>query len=196
MIIVVIGIILAFWFGLRWGLNTDYPVLAVASGSMSLPRDVPDPGWASPFSPTLHTGDLIIIDGVNASQIHPGPPPVGDILVFHVSPGSDELIVHRAIGNTTIDGKFYFVTQGDNNDIPGPPGGGLVPVSSVVGKVVMRIPWFGYIALDMRNSTGILIIVILIILFIVLESIVSEVQHRRTGKKEKQTNEESKPTEA
>ncbi len=50
-IIVVIAVVVGFWYGLRWGLNTNYPVLAVASGSMSVPQ--PDPGWASPFSRTL-----------------------------------------------------------------------------------------------------------------------------------------------
>ena len=188
-IIIIVVVVLGFWYGLRWGLNTDYPVLAVASGSMSLPKGVPDPGWASPFSPTLHTGDLIVVQGVSASDIHPGPPPVGDILVFHVSPGSEELIVHRAIGETTIDGTIYFITQGDANSQPGPPStpglpAGAVPISDVVGKVVMRVPWLGYIALDMRNSTAILVIVILIIVFIIVESVVSEVQHKRTEKNE------------
>jgi signal peptidase I len=181
-------VVLGFWYGLRWGLNTDYPVLAVASGSMSLPKGVPDPGWASPFSPTLHTGDLIVVQEVSASDIHPGPYPVGTILVFHETPGSDELIVHRAISETTINGTLYFITQGDWNDEPGPPyqtqylPAGAVPIQDVVGKVVMRVPWLGYIALDMRNSTAILLIVILIIVFIIIESVVSEVQHKRPDK--------------
>ena len=186
-ILIVVVVVLGFWYGLRLGLSTDYPVLAVASGSMSLPKGVPDPGWASPFSPTLHTGDLIVVQGVSASDIHPGPYPVGDILVFHVSPGSDELIVHRAISKTTIDGTIYFITQGDANSVPGPPDtpglpAGAVPIQDVVGKVVMRVPWLGYIALDMRNSTAILLIVILIIVFIIVESVVSEVRHERTNK--------------
>jgi signal peptidase I len=188
-VLIIVVVVLGFWYGLRWGLNTDYPVLAVASGSMSLPKGVPDPGWSSPFSPTLHTGDLIVVQGVSASDIHPGSPPVGDILVFHVSRGSDELIVHRAIGKTTIDGTIYFITQGDANSEPGPPDtpglpAGAVPISDVVGKVVMRVPWLGYIALDMRNSTTIFVIVILIIVFIIVESVVSEVEHKRTHKNE------------
>jgi len=190
MILIIVVVVLGFWYGLRWGLHTDFPVLAVASGSMSLPKGVPDPGWAGPFSRTLHTGDLIVVEGVSASDIHPGQAPVGDILVFHVSPGSDELIVHRAIGETTIGGTVYFITQGDANNAPGPPDNpglpaGAVPISDVVGKVVMRVPWFGYVALDMRNSTGILLIVILIIIFIVVESVVSEVGQKKTDKNEK-----------
>jgi len=188
MIAIIVIVVLGFWYGLRFGLNTDYPVLAVASGSMSLPQGVPDPGWASPFSRTLHTGDLIVVQGVsNASDIHPGPPPVGDILVFHLSPGSGELIVHRAIGETTIDGTLYFITQGDANSGPGPPDtpglpAGAVPFSDVVGKVVMRVPWLGYIALDIRTPDGILVVIIVIIVFIAVETVVSELEEKRTHK--------------
>jgi signal peptidase I len=184
-ILAVIVIVIGFWYGLRWGLNTNYPILAVASGSMSVSQ--PDPGWASPFARTLHTGDLILVEGVSdASDIHPGPPPNGTILVFH-DYQTDELIVHRAINETTIDGTLYFITQGDGNSVPGPPDypnlpAGAVPIQDVVGKVVMRVPWLGYVALDMRNSTAVLVVVILIIAFIIVESVASEVQHKKTDK--------------
>ncbi len=177
-IIVVIAIVIGFWYGLRWELNTNYPVLAVASGSMSAQPD----RRASPLT-TLHTGDLIIVEGVNPEDIYAAPLNVsgrsGDILVFHAI-DSDELIVHRAIGETVVGGEIYFTTQGDGNGVPGPSS--PTPAANVVGKVVMRIPWLGYIALDMRNSTAILVIVILIIALIVVESVVSEVQHKRTDK--------------
>jgi signal peptidase len=180
-IIVVIAIVIGFWYGLRWELNTNYPVLAVASGSMSVSQ--PDPGWASPFSPTLHTGDLIIVEGVNPEDIYTAPynqtGRSGDVLVFHAT-DSDELIVHRAIAETNVSGQIYFTTQGDGNAVPGPYS--PTPAANVVGKVVMRIPWLGYIALDMRNSTAILVIVVLIIALIIVESVVSEVQHKRTDK--------------
>jgi len=183
MILAVVVIVIGFWYGLRWGLNTNYPVLAVASGSMSVSQ--PDPGWASPFSPTLHTGDLIIVEGVNPEDIYAAPynstGRSGDVLVFHAI-GNDELIVHRAIAETNVSGQIYFTTQGDGNAMPGPYS--PTPAADVVGKVVMRIPWLGYIALDVRNSTAVLVIVILIIAFIVVESVVSEVEHKRTVKSE------------
>lgn len=186
MILLIIVVVLGFWYGLRLGLSTDYPVLAVASGSMSLPQGVLDPGWASPFSRTLHTGDLIIVEGVNPADVYATPfnesGRSGDILVFRAI-GSDELIVHRAVGETVVNGSVInFITQGDNNFESGPYS--PTPVANVVGKVVMRVPWLGYIALDMRNSIGILLIVILIIVFIVVESVISEVQHKRTEKNE------------
>ena len=48
LIIIVIGGVLSFWFGIRVVLRTEYPFMAVASGSMV---------------PTLHIGDLIVVQG-------------------------------------------------------------------------------------------------------------------------------------
>jgi hypothetical protein len=50
----------------------------------------------------------------------------------------------------------------------------------VIGKVVMRIPWLGHVALYMRNSTGIFIVIALIIVLIVIEFVLPSI----TGKKQ------------
>jgi signal peptidase I len=136
--------------------------------------------WSNPFGPTLHTGDLIIVEGVNPQDVYAAPYNAsrrsGDILVFRI-PGTDELIVHRAVGyvygsNGTL---VAFITQGDANGVPGPPSpplvpeAGYTPVGDVIGKVVMRIPWVGNVALFMRNSNGIIVILILIMVLIVIE---------------------------
>jgi signal peptidase I len=183
MIFLIVALVLGFWYGSRWVLNSDYPMLAVASGSMSLPKRTPDDGWSKPFSPTLHTGDLIIVEGFrNASEdVYVAPlnesGRSGDILVFR-APGSDELIVHRAVGKIVENGRVEFITQGDNNDVPGPYS--PTPAEDVIGKVVMRIPWVGHIALYMRNSTGILLIAILVIVIIAIESVLSGMSHKRS----------------
>jgi len=182
MIFFIVSIVFGFWYGSRLFLNTQYPMLAVASGSMSLTQ--PDSAWSYPFAPTLHTGDLIIIEGVNPQDVYAAPYNAsgrsGDILVFQL-PGSDELIVHRAIENVTSDGKVIaFITEGDGNGgVPGPPANGYVPVQYVIGKVVMRIPWVGNVALFMRNSNGVIVIVVIILILIVIEFALPEV----TGKK-------------
>jgi signal peptidase len=180
MILLIVIVVFGFWFGLRLALNTDYPMLAVASGSMCTLQPNQCDGWSRPFARTLHTGDLIIIQGVNASDIHPGPYPNGDILVFRLSSQSDQLIVHRAIAETTVDGKISFVTQGDANSAPGP--GSPTPAENVIGKVVLRIPWIGHLALLMRDQSGVYLILALIIIIIAVELVLSLI-----GNKEAQT---------
>ncbi len=168
MIVLIVVVVFSFWFGLRYAMGTDYPMLAVASGSMSTVQ--PDDGWSNPFSRTLHTGDLIIVQAVSPQDIYAAPfnqsGRSGDILVFRTSPESD-LIVHRAIrwyDNTTV------ITQGDGNSAPGPPfdpegkQNGKVPVSLVVGKVVFRIPWIGHLSLLMRGNSSVCVILALIIM--------------------------------
>lgn len=185
-----LGIVLiaffSFWYGIRFALATDYPLLAVASGSMV---------------PTLGIGDLLVVHGVgSASEISTGFAVVnqqtgnivggGDIIIFHtylpggqnIHPGyPDELIVHRAVNKTLVDGAWYFITKGDAN----PYGPGLqsadsrmtdfwrVPENYVVGKVVGTIPYVGQIPLFIRTENGIITIVVLIILVFIVEMLYS-----------------------
>jgi signal peptidase I len=183
MILVILGLVFGFWYGSRLVLNTEYPMLAVASGSMVLPPPgqygVRDDGWSQPFGRTLHTGDLIIVQGVKPEDVYAAPYNAsgrsGDILVFFVG---DQLIVHRAVEKIVdLNGNISFKTQGDNNPGPGP--GSPTPSESVIGRVVMRIPWFGHIALYMRNSTGIVIVVVLIVVLIVVEFLLPLVTRKK-----------------
>ncbi len=167
MIILIITAVFGFWYGSQLVLNTQYPALAVASGSMCKLPGQDCNGWSHPFERTLHVGDLIIVQGVNPEDIHAAPEPDGDIIVYRQL-YSDDLIVHRAIEKIVENGNVSFVTKGDGNTGPDHP----IPASRVVGKVVLRIPWLGHLALFMHNSSGILIIIILIIILVIVEFVI------------------------
>jgi signal peptidase I len=184
MIAFVIVVVSGFWFGFRLLLNTDYPVLAVASGSMCMVQPNRCDGWSHPFDRTLHTGDLIVVQAVAASDIHAAPYPDGDILVFY-GDSSGNLIVHRAVSNFTQGGKIFFVTQGDANGSPGPYS--PTPSDHVVGKVVLRIPWIGHLALLMRNSMGVYVIMALIIIIIIIELALSPSEGGKTQGEQEQS---------
>jgi len=187
-IALIIGIVLVFFFGLQLGLKTSYPLLTVESGSMSIPYDGSDNFWLSlthPFDRTLSIGDIIVVQGVNTKDLNINYPN-SDIIVFH-SPLTGELIVHRIISSETVNGVTYFETKGDGNGNPwpqpavigqgtdpwdynNPPG---VPQNLVVGRVIMRIPWFGWITLFMRsNSLGLPIVIGIILLLVILEFVI------------------------
>jgi signal peptidase I len=183
MIVFVIMVVSALWFGFRVGLDTDYPALAVASGSMCKVQHMSCDGWSHPFDQTLHTGDLIIVQGVNASDIHAAPYPDGDIIVFHQLYGN-ELIVHRAIDKTVDEnGRISFETKGDGNSSPDP---NKVPADQVVGKVVLRIPWIGHLALFTRNSQGVYIIIALIVIIIIIELAIPLLKTEKPEKKQEE----------
>lgn len=150
LLIVVISVV-AFWFGLKATLRTEHPLCGVASGSMI---------------PTLQVGDIILVQGLSPAEINAAPAPEGDIIVFYERGylnDPNHLIVHRAIGNFSREGKIYFKTQGDNNDNPD---GWDLPEDYVVGKVLLRIPLVGFITFLMRTPAGILVILPILILII------------------------------
>jgi hypothetical protein len=206
-IALIIGIVLIFFFGLQLGLKTSYPLLTVESGSMSIPYDGNEmPNWQGfllsvnhPFDRTLSVGDIIVVQGVNGKDLNTNYPN-SDIIVFH-SPINGELIVHRIISSETVDGVTYYQTKGDGNGNPwpqptvvgqgtdpwdynNPPG---VPQNMVVGKVIMRIPWFGWITLFMRsNSLGLPIVIGIILLLVILEFVIPII--RGGDKKSKEQN--------
>ncbi len=166
-------------------MNTQiFPALAVVSGSMCIQYDGACDGWTHPFDRTLHIGDIIVIQGVNPKDLNTDYPN-SDIIVFKSPSNPSELIVHRIVGVTDVNGTLYFKTKGDGNGNPwpetpeygfdgwdynNPPG---VPQSLVLGKVVMHVPWVGWIAIKMQEAGGNSFLTIGIISFlIVLLSIV------------------------
>jgi signal peptidase len=197
MLAIVLIAFFGFWFGLRFSMGTEYPLLAVASESMV---------------PTLNVGDLIIVHGMtNASEIY-AHPINGDIIIFNtyvstignppinLRPGGPpELIVHRAISKTVMwddhVGKnvTYITTKGDHNPTedrwPGTSFDG-VPEYYVVGKVVGTVPQIGNVPLFIRTPTGIITVLILIIIVIMVDFIFSTYREKRKPP----ANEEAAPT--
>ena len=155
MILAVILTVLILWYGLRFAFRTEYPILAVASGSME---------------PVLYAGDLILVEGVpNVADIHVAPEdadPPGDILVYQ---GVEDLIVHRAIDKKNgTDGSIVFIIHGDAN----PPGAReQVDEASIVGRYTgFKVPWLGNIALFFSPfEVKVAFIALWIILLIIIE---------------------------
>ena len=196
--------IFGFWYGSQAVLNTQYPALAVVSGSMCIPYDGACDGWTSlthPFARTLHKGDMIIIQGVNPADLN-ADYPNSDIIVFHKPEEPDELIVHRIVAKEERNGTLYFYTKGDGNGInkwPAIPStseydpwnnGQGVPENLVVGKVVMRIPWIGHLVLFMRNSIGLPIIIILIIIIVIVEFIIPLLREKMPSEHQKKAQQQ------
>jgi len=131
------------YLGLKLFLNTDLPLVVVASGSMH---------------PALEVGDLVIVQGVNATQIK-----INDIIVFDLI--EDDYItrtVHRVVDIRILSNRTYvFTTKGDNNTSEDPS---PVPENQIHGRVIYCIPLLGYLALDPMIPLAIIIIALIIIL--------------------------------
>jgi signal peptidase I len=197
MILLILVVVFGFWYGSQLILGTSYPALAVASGSMCKEQGALCDGWSHPFEPTLHKGDLIVVQGIDPKELT-----VGTIIVFHKpmssSSDADELIVHRiyTVENNTSNGLVYFETKGDANPSTDPfdfdyrgenyTWHDKISEKLVVGRVIMRIPWVGHVALSMRNSFGIFLIAILIIIIVILEFVIPAVTHKESEEERKE----------
>ena len=203
-IALIVAIVLGFFFGLGLALGTSVPVRVVESGSMCT-EIVGCNGWSHPFEQTLHVGDIIVIQSVNAEDLN-ADYPNSDIIVYQNPNLRGNLdatpIVHRIVAKYQANGIWYFQTKGDGNgeNWPTTPTsseydshtlwstGEGVPQDLVLGKVVLRIPYFGWITLFMRgNSWALPLVIGLIMLLVVVEFILPIV---RTQKKQKQSEQE------
>lgn len=188
----VVTAVLGFFFLMQLALNTQTPFLILESNSMCISEGVNCDGWNHAFEETLHLGDLLIIQGVNPTDLNSNYPN-SDIIVFKDQMGGN-FIVHRIISEQIINNTNYFKTKGDGNgpivwpnvpdyfdDIPTTLG---VPQDQVLGKVVIRIPWIGGIAIFLKNNPWSIVVVIALILLLAVGKIVAT----STKKKSKMNN--------
>lgn len=107
-----------------------YRPLAVLSGSME---------------PAIHTGDLVV-----SRRIAPGRARVGDVVTFR-EPGRSRMITHR-LRSVQIEGATAkMVTKGDANDAPER---WSVAAGGTIGRVELRLPRLGFVALWINSPYG------------------------------------------
>ena len=208
----IVAVVLGVFFTLEFGLGTSVPIRVVESGSMCVPYDNLCNGWSHPFDQTLHKGDIIIIQKINPADLNVNYPN-SDIIVYeNPQDTSSTPIVHRLVSKHLVNGTLYFQTKGDGNSAdkwPNTPtsqeydDGTIwnnnhqgVPENLVIGKVVMRIPYFGWVTLFLRgNSWGLPVIIGLIMVLVLLEFIIPIIRKESTPKPEtKNENTETKNT--
>jgi len=178
---------LCFWLVLRVLLNTEYPILPVPSQNMCIARSYCD-SWRDLFAPTLHVGDLIIVQGVDASSVKVSYPN-SDVVVFHApkqDPSQEDwFIITRVVAREESNGIIYFRTKSDGeglhtwpqmpdvsetdlwfNDYRGEnyTQHGMISEKVLIGKVIMRIPLLGHIALFIQDSSFSILVIVFVII--------------------------------
>jgi hypothetical protein len=162
-------LVVCVFVGLFFGLQLTIRV--VQSGSMCISYGRDCDGLLSlnhTFSGTLHKGDLIIVQHVDAHTLSTNYPN-SDIIVYKKPSNlSDTPIVHRIVTSYQKNDLLYFETKGDGNDDKWPQvppesqydsrhfwsTGEGVPEDLVEGKVVLRVPYLGWITLILKGIFG------------------------------------------
>jgi len=132
--------------GLGLIFSTNYPLVAVVSGSMEHEGKSFDDWWLSSgvwyeknnitkdqfekfrFKNGFNRGDIMILFGYKKINL-------GDVIVYNG--GSSYPIIHRVI---KVNEPSAYLVKGDNNSDKDP-----VVVKESVGKAVIRIPFLGFI---------------------------------------------------
>ena len=130
-------------------------LVAVSLGVLVLGRIVPLLGHptlvvAGPsMEPTLPIGAAVVLD-----QLPPSSLAVGDIVSLR-SGAERAIFTHRITRLAEQDGVLYLETQGDANPAPDPS---LTPAAAVLGRVVVEIPYAGYLLTLYSSVSGILFV--------------------------------------
>jgi signal peptidase len=138
---IVIVLLLAaalIFFAPRFGWQVD----TVLSGSME---------------PAIPTGSILVSRTVASDSII-----VGDIITFSGS-GRDRFITHRVTAIDRTNG-LVFTTKGDANNAEDPF---TVPAENVVGKVLVHIPFLGFLFSFVKTPFGLILTLVLPGLFII-----------------------------
>ena len=163
-IVTVIFIALAFsgafiiFFVMQIALNTQTPMVVVISGSMK---------------PNLNEGDLLFLRGKDSANIKNGSSEgkEGDIIVFNALGLWDlapaEPIVHRVISKR-YDNGWFFLTKGDANPAHD---AAEIPQTRILGVVVGRIRYIGWIKILLTDS-GLLVPILVGVSVLLLISII------------------------
>ncbi|WP_343252824.1 signal peptidase I [Ligaoa zhengdingensis] len=118
----------------------QYSIYTVTTGSMT---------------GTLDVGSVIVVKKVDPQTLEEG-----DIITFLSNDPmfNGKVVTHRIVEVTEGTGGKMFITKGDANEDR--DGAAALP-SNVLGKVVLHIPWLGYLLAFLKTKQGYFLILIL-----------------------------------
>ena len=126
------------------------------------------------MEPSILTGSLVVI----RPQISYG---VGDVVTFE-SASADVPTTHRIVGVRESAGKPFFMTKGDANEEADTQEAAL---RSVIGKVIIAVPYAGFVLDFARQPLGFLFLIILpalVIIFGEIEKIWQQIKKSKQSK--------------
>lgn len=147
---------------IRPGVTPDFfgiKTFSIVSGSME---------------PTINIDDIVIIKKVDKKELTKD-----DIISFKIN---NEIITHRIIDKELKNGILFYITKGDNNEVPDIHN---VKYSQIEGKYIGKIPKAGKILTLLKNKKVFFTIIILLILSFILQRKKIKRKIERKAKREK-----------
>jgi signal peptidase len=144
-----------------------------------------EPVYTGSMEPAIPVGGVVVIKPVDTATLK-----IGDVICFKISEPTS--ITHR-IFNITNEG---FLTKGDANEDPDQ---WIVKKENIIGKVILTIPYLGYIGYFVKTPIGFTLLIIIpasLIMALEIRSIIKELKNKNKNQKiskepKETTNEES-----
>jgi len=111
------------------------------------------------MEPAIAVGDAVVVGEVNGDDVR-----VGDVITY-VTADRSAPTTHRVIEIQQTAAGPEFVTQGDNNE---DPDASTVTPDRLVGRVILTIPYIGYVVEFVGTTTGFALLVAAPIALLVL----------------------------
>ena len=127
-----------------------------------------EPVLSGSMEPAIPVGGIVVIKPVDPETLK-----TGDIICFQLS--EDTSVTHRII-NITDEG---LVTKGDANEDPDQ---WTVKKENVIGKVILTIPFIGYLGYFVRTPTGLILLIVLpasVIIIVEIRNIIKELRKQK-----------------
>lgn len=136
----------------------SYRMFTIVSGSML---------------PEYEVYDVIIVKEVGVNSINVGD----DIAYLGKADGYDgKIITHRVVSKREDNGKYYFVTQGTQNNVADPEISG----SQVYGKVYYKPVVLSFLSHILNNSYGLYFLIIVPTAFLIFLEILDRIKEKES----------------
>ena len=108
-------------------------IVLVIAAVLYIPRLKTYKVLSGSMEPEYHVGSVVYVEKSSIDDIE-----VGDVITFYIN--DNTVVTHRVIDKDNDTESFH--TKGDANETED---GGSVAYDKVVGKVVLNVPYLGYI---------------------------------------------------
>lgn len=144
--VTVIALVIVLFIVSSFPITGNYKIMIVQSGSMA---------------PAIKTGSLVMVKPFNGYK-------QGDVITFQTDRKSKVPTTHRVVDVKIEQDQAIYVTKGDANNAPDIRG---VLEKDIIGKVLIDVPWAGYLLATAKTPIGFAILVLIPAFLIVFDEV-------------------------
>jgi len=162
---IIVFILLLLFYVVLPTMQGSMHILIVLSGSMN---------------PKINPGDVVVSTYTNPEEIK-----INDVITFTSADNPKNCVTHRVINITNENGTISFQTKGDANEDPDQR---IVQTSELIGKVVIVIPYLGYVPHFAKSPLGFITLIIIPGVLIIIGEIWNIKKIKKKESEEKNKN--------